>query len=161
MIERVVDWTGRTLAWFVLAMVAVMVVVVIARHGFDAGWIALQESATWLHGLVVMLGLAYTLQHDAHVRVDVLYRRFGERTRAWVDLVGCVVLLLPLCGFIAWSSWPYVVESWRLGEDSREAGGLPALYLLKTSIPTAAVLLAAQGAAVALAAYRRIRRRAG
>lgn len=157
MIGRFIEWTGRTLAWAVLAMVVLMLVVVVARHGFDAGWIALQESVTWLHGLVVMLGLAYTLQHDAHVRVDVLYRHAAPRTRAWVDLIGCVFLLLPLCGFIVWSSWPYVLDSWRLGEASREAGGLPGLYLLKTAIPAAAALLALRGILLATAAIKSIR----
>ena len=156
MIERIGELTGRVLAWLTLAMVAVTVVIVAARYLFDAGWIALQESVTWMHGLVLMLGLAYTLKHDAHVRVDVFYRRFGVRGRAWVDLVGVVVLLLPLCGFIVWSSWGYVADAWAIGERSREAGGLPGLYLLKTAIPLAGLLLAAQGLAMAAAAFKTI-----
>ena len=158
MIERLSEATGRTLAWLTLAMVIVVVVVVVARYLFDAGWIALQETATWLHGLVLMLGLAYTLKHDAHVRVDVFYRRFSARGRAWVDLVGVAVLLLPLCVFIVWSSWGYVADSWAIGERSREAGGLPGLYLLKTAIPLAALLLALQGLSMARAAVRVLRR---
>ncbi|MEX1273923.1 MAG: TRAP transporter small permease subunit [Gammaproteobacteria bacterium] len=158
MIARSIEWVGRTLAWLMLAMVIVTVVVVIARYLFDAGWIALQESVTWLHGVALMLGLAYTLKHDAHVRVDVLYRRFGERGRAWVDLVGTVVLLLPLCAYVAWSSWDYVAASWSVGERSREAGGLPGLFLLKTAIPVAAALLALQGITMAAAALRVLRR---
>src|SRR5690606_24620710 len=92
LIERVSEWAGRALAWLTLAMVLVTVVIVVGRYAFDANSIALQESVVWLHGLVLMLGLAYTLRHDAHVRVDVLYRRFGDRGRAWVDLVGTVAL---------------------------------------------------------------------
>lgn len=157
MIDRLSEWTGRAVAWLMLAMVIVTVVVVGARYLFDAGWISLQESVTWMHGIALMLGLAYTLKHDAHVRVDVFYRRFGERGRAWIDLVGAVVLLLPLCVFIAWSSWDYVAASWAVGESSREAGGLPGLFLLKTAIPVAAALLALQGVAMALAAVRVIR----
>ena len=153
MIERVSEWSGRTLAWLTLAMVIVTVVVVVARYSFDAGWIALQESVTWMHGLVLMLGLAYTLKHDAHVRVDVFYRRFGERGRAWVDLVGAIVLLLPFASYIAWSSWDYVAASWAVGERSREAGGLPGLFLLKTAIPVAAALLFLQGVALAIRAW--------
>lgn len=157
MIERVSEWSGRALAWLTLAMVIVTVFVVGARYLFDAGWIALQESVTWMHGIVLMLGLAYTLKHDAHVRVDVFYRRFGERGRAWVDLVGAIVLLLPLCAYIAWSSWDYVAASWAVGERSREAGGLPGLFLLKTIIPVAAALLALQGVAMAANAWRILR----
>lgn len=159
MIDRLSEWTGRALAWLTLAMVVVTVIVVVARYLFDAGWIALQESVTWMHGVVLMLGLAYTLKHDAHVRVDVFYRRFSARSRAWVDLVGAVLLLLPLCAFIAWSSWDYVAASWAVGESSREAGGLPGLFLLKTAIPIAAALLALQGLAMVFGAWKTLRAR--
>ena len=119
MIEPVSERTGGALAWLTLAMVAATAVIVVARYAFDAGWIALQESVTWMHGLVLMLGLAYTLKHDAHVRVDVFYRRFSARGRAWVDLVGVAALLLPLCAFVVWASWGYVADAWAIGERSR------------------------------------------
>lgn len=157
MIERLSEWTGRALAWLTLAMVLAVVFAVIARYLFDASWIAVQEAVVWMHGFVLMLGLAYTLKHDAHVRVDVFYRLIGPRGRAWIDLVGTVVLLLPLCAFIAWSSWGYVTDAWVLGERSREAGGLPALYALKAAIPLAALLVALQGIAMARAAWRALR----
>lgn len=133
------------LSWLTLLMVAITFVVVVLRYGFGMGWIALQESVLWMHGLALMLGSAYTLRHEAHVRVDVFYRLFDTRTRALVDLLGTLLLLFPVCAFILWSSWGYVADSWALGESSREAGGLPALYLLKTVIPLAAVLLAIEG----------------
>lgn len=159
MIDRISEWAGRALAWLTLAMVVVTVVIVTGRYLFDTNSIALQESVVWMHGLVLMLGLGYTLKHDAHVRVDVFQRHFGDRGRAWTDLVGTVVLLLPFCTFIIWSSWGFVADAWALGERSREAGGLPGLYLLKTAIPVAAALLAAQGIAVAARAVRAIRAR--
>lgn len=156
-LERLTEWSGRALAWLMLAMVVVTFVVVVARYAFDAGWIALQESVTWMHGLALMLGLAYTLEHDAHVRVDVVYRRLGPRPRAWIDLAGTALLLWPLCGFIMWSSWYYVGEAWAIGEGSREAGGLRGLYLLKTVIPVAAALLGLQGCVVAGRSVRTLR----
>ena len=159
MIDRLSEWAGRALAWLTLAMVIVTVVIVAGRYALDENSIALQESVVWLHGLVLMLGLGYTLKHDAHVRVDVFYRRLGERGRAVVDLAGTALLLLPLCAFIFWSSWGFVVDAWALGERSREAGGLPALYLLKTAIPIAAVLLALQGVRMAVVAVRTIVKR--
>jgi TRAP-type mannitol/chloroaromatic compound transport system permease small subunit len=149
-LDGLAEWSGRALAWLTLAMVVVTFAVVVLRRGFGIGWIAVQEAVLWMHGIAFMLGLAYTLKHDAHVRVDVFYRRFGERGRAWVDL-GCTLLFLaPLCLFILWSSWSYVVDAWAIRERSREAGGLPGLYLLKTVIPLAAVLLALQGRALVM-----------
>ncbi|MEA3412678.1 MAG: TRAP transporter small permease subunit [Pseudomonadota bacterium] len=141
-------WIGPAIAWFTLATVVVTFLVVVLRYGFDLGWIAMQESVTYLHATVFMVGAAYTLQRDAHVRVDIFYRKFGPRGRAWVDLLGTVLFLFPLCVFLIWSSWDYVRVSWLLQEGSREAGGLPGVYLLKTLIPLMSVLLIVQGLAI-------------
>jgi TRAP-type mannitol/chloroaromatic compound transport system permease small subunit len=105
----------------------------------------MQESLTWMHAVVFMLGAAYTLKHDEQVRVDVIYRRLSVRRRAIIDLAGVVLFLLPLCGYIFYESLPYLLSSWSVGERSREASGLPALYLLKAIIPIMATLLIVQG----------------
>lgn len=159
-LEAISEWSGRLLAWLLLLMVLVTFAVVVLRYGFQLGWIAMQESVLWMHGMVLMLGSAYTLRHEAHVRVDVFYRGFAPRTRAWVDLAGTVFLLLPVCGFVLWSGWGYAADSWALGESSREAGGLPALYLLKTVIPLAAILLALEGITLAATSFIALRRSA-
>jgi len=156
-IDAVSEWTGRAVSWLTLAMVVATVVVVILRYAAGVGLIWLQESVGWMHALVFMLGAAYTLKADEHVRVDVFYRGMSERRRAIVDLAGTVLFLLPLCAFLVVESWPYVASSWRIGERSREAGGLPMLYLLKTLIPLMAVLLALQGVAGGLRALLRLR----
>lgn len=158
-LEGLSELTGRAIAWLTLAMALVGVVVVVLRYAFDAGWIWMQESVTWMHALVFMLGAAYTLRHDEHVRVDVIYRRLSARRRAAIDLAGTLLFLLPLCGYLIYESLPYVSGSWRVAERSREAGGLPGLYLLKTVIPVMAVLLALQGVATALRAVETLRRR--
>lgn len=137
--------TGPAISWLTLAMVLVTFSVVVLRYGFDLGWIAMQESVTYLHATVFMIGAAYTLQRDGHVRVDIFYRRLGKTGRAWVDLLGALLFLIPLCVFLIWSSWDYVGVSWQLREGSREAGGLPGVYLLKTLIPAMSVLLILQG----------------
>lgn len=155
-LQAISEWSGRLLSWLTLLMVVVTFVVVVLRYGFDMGWIALQESVLWMHGLVLMLGAAYTLRHEAHVRVDVFYRLFDPRRQALVDLLGTLLLLFPVCGFILWTSWGYVADSWSLGESSREAGGLPALYLLKTVIPVAAVLLTIEGVTLAVRSWQTI-----
>lgn len=149
-LDRFSEWTGRLVAWLTLGMVIVTFAVVVLRYLFDIGWIALQESITYMHALVFMLGAAYTLRHDGHVRVDIFYQRFGLRGRAWVDLLGTLLLLLPVTLFIAWSSWDYVGNAWALQEGSPEAGGLPGVYLLKTAIPLMALLLTLQGLSLVL-----------
>lgn len=150
--------TGQAIAWLTLALGLAGTAVVVLRYAFDSGWIWMQESLIWMHALTFMLGAAYTLEADEHVRVDVFYRDRSPRAKAVVDLLGTLLFLLPLCGFLLWASFPYVGGAWRIAERSREAGGLPALYLLKTAIPAMAVLLALQGVSGALRCVVTLRR---
>lgn len=149
-IDGISEWTGRAVAWLTFVMVLVTFVVVILRYAFDLGWIWLQESVLWMHALVLLIGAAYTLKYDEHVRVDVFYQRMSVRQKAWVNLLGTLLLLFPTVGFIFFSAWDFVAESVRIGERSREAGGLPAIYLLKSSILVMAALVFLQGLALAL-----------
>ena len=146
-LEAVNEWVGRLVSWLSLAMVLVTFAVVVLRYLFDVGWIAMQESVTYMHAVLFMAGAAYTLRHQGHVRVDIFYRRFTERTRAWVDLFGALFLLLPVCVFIFVESWEYVAQSWQIREGSREAGGIEGVYLLKGMILVMSALLVAQGLA--------------
>lgn len=155
--DAVAEWAGRAVSWLTLAMVLATVAVVVMRYAFGQGLIWLQESVNWMHALVFMLGAAYTLKADEHVRVDVFYREMGERGRALVNLAGTLLFLLPLCIYLVVESWDYVGVSWRIAERSREAGGLPMLYLLKSVIPLMAVLLALQGIADGLRALLKLR----
>jgi len=149
-IDRINDVIGRGIAWLTLVMVLVTFLIVVLRYAFSIGWIAMQESVVYLHALVFMLGAAYTLKQNAHVRVDIFYNKLGDRARAWIDLAGVLLLLAPFCLFIIVISWNYVSLSWSLLEGSRDAGGLPAVFLLKTAIPVMAGLLMLQGIAQAL-----------
>jgi TRAP-type mannitol/chloroaromatic compound transport system permease small subunit len=117
----------------------------VLRYGFDSGSIALQESVTYMHAMLFMLGAAYTLRQNGHVRVDIFYQRFSRRGRAWVDLLGTLVLLIPVCLFILSSSFDYVADAWSVKEGSREAGGLPYVYWLKSVILLMPLLLLLQG----------------
>ncbi len=153
-IDAFSDALGRAVAWGTLLMVIITFVVVVLRYVFDMGWIAMQESVTYLHATVFMLGAAYTLRHGGHVRVDILYQRFGPRGKAWVNLLGTLLLLLPMMGFVLWSSWDYVIESWKVLEGSREAGGLPGVFLLKTLILLMPLTLILQGISLALKSLR-------
>jgi len=148
-IDRLNELVGRGVAWLTLAMVLVTFLVVILRYVFSFGWVWMQESYVWLHGIVFMLGAGYTLLHNGHVRVDIFYRPASERHKAWVDLFGVCVLLLPLLVVTLIFSWEYVIKSWEGLEESREAGGLPGLYLLKSVIWCFCVLVALQALSLA------------
>jgi TRAP-type mannitol/chloroaromatic compound transport system permease small subunit len=149
-LDRFAEITGRIISWLTLAMVLITFSVVVLRYLFNTGSIALQESITYLHACVFMLGAAWTLKEDGHVRVDIFYSRQSLRTRAWINLAGTLLLLFPVCGFILFSSLDYVALSWSVREGSQEAGGLNAVYLLKTTMPVMAVLLMLQGCAILL-----------
>jgi TRAP-type mannitol/chloroaromatic compound transport system permease small subunit len=149
-LDRVAELTGRSIAWLTLGMVLITFAVVVLRYGLQLGSIALQESVTYLHAVVFMLGAAYTLKHDSHVRVDIFYQKASPRTRAWTNLLGTLLLLFPTCGFIFASSLDYVASSWSIQEGSRETGGLDGVFLLKTVIPLMAVLLMLQGCSLVL-----------
>jgi len=157
-IERFIDWSGRAVSWLTLLMVIVTFIVVVLRYVFDIGWIALQESITYMHALVFLVGAAWAMQQQAHVRVDIFYSRFSEKTRAWIDMTGSLVLLLPVMVFIAWISWEYVANSWGVLEGSREAGGLPAVFLLKSLILVLAVMLILQALVQIVRSAQAIRR---
>ena len=144
------ELTGSAISWLSLAMVLVTFVIVVLRYAFDLGWIWLQESVTYMHAALFLVGAAYTLKHGGHVRVDIFYRRCSPRTRAWIDLGGSLLLLLPMCLFIFIVSWDYVAQSWALYEGSREAGGLDGVFLLKSLILVMAGLLLLQGVAIAI-----------
>jgi TRAP-type mannitol/chloroaromatic compound transport system permease small subunit len=149
-IDLFTDRSGRLLAWLVLAMALLTTVIVIQRYGFNIGSIAAQEAVVYMHGCLFMLGAAYALKTESHVRVDIFYRNFSPRTRAWVNSLGSIVFLLPLCVFIGFASWNYVSESWLVRETSPEPGGIPAVFLLKSLIPLMAVNLFLQGLAETL-----------
>ena len=149
-IDIFTDWSGRMLAWLVLAMALLTTVVVVMRYGFNEGSITAQEAVTYMHGCLFMLGAAYALKSEAHVRVDIFYRNFSPRAKAWVNCLGGIVFLMPLCAFIGFSSWNYVTESWLIRETSPEAGGIPAVFLLKSVIPLMALNLFLQGLAETL-----------
>ena len=161
MLDRLSTVLGRAASWLTLFMVLVTFVVVVMRYAFDAGFIWIQESVVWMHAVVFMLGAAYTLHDEEHVRVDVFYRNMSPQRRAWVDLVGVVVFLFPVCLFLAVNSWDFVLQSWRIGESSREPGGLPYPFLpmLKSALLLMPLTVALQGLSLALKSLRTLRSR--
>ena len=149
-IDSYTDRSGRVLAWLGLAMALLTALIVVMRYGFNLNSIFAQEAVIYMHGSLFMLGAAYALKSGAHVRVDIFYRSFSPRGQAWVNSLGSIVFLMPLCLFILISSWDYVAESWAVRETSPEPGGIPAVFLLKTLIPLLALNLFLQGLAETL-----------
>lgn len=156
-LERMVGLIGRAVAWLTLVMVLLTFGVVVMRYGFSVGWIWLQESVTYLHAAVFMLAAAWTLQDDGHVRVDIFYRDLPASRKAIVDLSGTVLFVVPVCIFLFTVGWEYVAGSWKLMEKSREAGGLPLVYLLKSLILLMPALLLCQAVPGAARALRTLR----
>ncbi|MCC2617905.1 TRAP transporter small permease subunit [Aestuariibacter halophilus] len=140
-------WLGRMVSVFSVLMVVLTFAIVVLRYGFNLGWIALQESVMYLHASLFLLACSYALQKNEHVRVDIFYRGFSGRRKAWVDLLGAVLLLMPVSVFIFVMCWDYVMTSWQMMERSGEAGGLPLVYALKSLLLLFATSLCLQGVA--------------
>ncbi len=151
-IDAVIDAIGRAVSWFSAAIVVLMVTIVVLRYGFDLGSVAVQEAVLYLHGAVFLLGAAWALKMNAHVRVDIFHQRWSPRAQAIAELIGTLLFLLPFCGLLVWLAWDYAASSWSIREASREPGGLPYVYVQKSLIPAAGVLLGVQGIAQALRA---------
>lgn len=153
-IDRMNEWVGRLVYWLTLFMVLIGAYNALVRYlgrftGVGLSSNTYIELQWYMFSLVFLLGAAYTLRHDAHVRVDVLYARLSERGRAWINLLGTVLFLIPFCLLVLWTSWPSVYNSWAVLEVSPDPGGLPR-YPIKTAIPVAFVLLMLQGVALAI-----------
>lgn len=151
-IDRISEWTGRIVIWLTLAMVVAGAYNAVVRYldrftGLGLSSNTYIELQWYLFSLVFLLGGAYALRHDAHVRVDVVYGRLSARGRAWVDALGAAFLLIPFCVLMLIVAWPSVANSWALREVSPDPGGLPR-YPIKTAIPVAFTLLLLQGGAM-------------
>ena len=139
--DSINQYTGYICAFLVVLMTVNVFVVVFLRYLFGISFIWLQETYVWMHAYIFMAGAGFTYLNDAHVRIDIIYRSSSKVYKAIVDLVGNIFLLMPFL-YIIWSySFPFVYKSFQINEVSREAGGLPMLFLLKAAILIFAFLL--------------------
>ena len=143
-LDNISLYTGKLTGWLILLMVFLSCLIVLLRYGFAIGSIALQELLLYCHGTVFMLGAAYTLQQDEHVRVDIFYQHFSPRQKAWVNAIGTLVLLIPFCLFLLIASAWFFHAAWLMQESSSEPGGLAFVYLFKGVMPLALFLLLLQ-----------------
>jgi len=144
---------GNLIAWTAFLMVLIQFGIVVLRYVFAFSNTALSESIWYLHGLLFMIGAGYTLLHDGHVRVDVIYREASQRYKAWVDLLGATLFIIPLCVLTVWLSWGYVINAWIVLEGSTELAGLPLIFLYKTVIWVFAALVGVQALSMAIKAF--------
>lgn len=152
-IEAFSEWSGRATSWLVLLLALIIGYDVGMRYLFQAGSVALQELEWHLFALIFLFGAAYTLKYNEHVRVDVLYqspRLMNPRRRAWVDLLGTLLFLIPFCLLVITGSFPFVEGAWNTNEGSPDPGGLPARWLLKAAIPVGFTMLLLQGVAMVI-----------
>ena len=149
-IDIINDRLGRAIAWLTLFMVLVQFAVVLMRYVFGLSSIYMQESIVYMHAIIFLTATGYTLLHDGHVRVDIFYGSATQRTRAWVNLIGVCVLLLPIAVTTLLTSANYVMQSWQVHEGSPEGSGLPLIFALKTFIWVFAGVLILQGISLAI-----------
>ena len=159
--SRAINQINVTLAsvirWFSLIMVLTTMIIVLLRYVFETGAIALQELVMYLHGFMFLLGIPYGVHKQTHVRVDMIYNRLSHQGKRLVDLAGHILFLLPTALFIFWVSLPYVQSSWQVLEGSAEVGGLPFIYILKTTLPVFAALLVLQALSEIVQSFQQLR----
>ncbi len=149
-IDRFNQALGSVVAWLTLIMVLEQFAIVLMRYVFGVGYIYMQESIVYMHGMLFLLGAGFTLLHNGHVRVDLIYREAPVRQKALTDLLGSLLLLIPVMILIFWTAYPYVQISWSVFEGSKETSGIPGIYLLKTTILVFAGIMVLQGISMAI-----------
>lgn len=145
-IDGLSEAVGGAVKWLVLAATLISALNASLRYGFDLSSNAWLELQWYLFALIFLLGASYTLKHNGHVRIDVVYGRLSVRAQAWIDLFGGVLFLLPVAGLMAWFSWGVFAESWAIQETSPDAGGL-LRWPIKLALPLGFGLLFLQGLA--------------
>ncbi|MCP5179300.1 MAG: TRAP transporter small permease subunit [Pseudomonadales bacterium] len=132
---------GEVLSWIWLLLLLTIVVNVVLRYAFSEGRIELEELQWHLYSIGFLVGMSYAYQADAHVRVDVLHERMSPRLRAWVELYGILLLLIPFITLLVIYGIPFVISSWNLSEVSSSPGGLPMRWAIKAALPCGFILL--------------------
>ena len=145
-IDAVNGWFGTLATWLVLFACLISTGNAISRYVFNNSSNAWLEVQWYMFAAMVFLGAPYVLKVNEHVRVDVIYSALSERGRIWIDIIGTVLFLLPFCALLLYFTWPWFLDSWRIGEMSSNAGGL-VRWPVKLMLPLGFALLALQGIA--------------
>ena len=149
-IDALNQWVGRGVAWVTLGLVLVVFVDVVMRYLFNVSFVFTQELEWHLFGFIFLIGAGYTLLHDGHVRVDIIYQRLGLKGRAWINLMGVIFFLIPGCIMVISTSWKFAVNAFMMMEGSPDPGGIPLRFIIKGCIPVGFTLLLLQGFSMGL-----------
>ncbi len=149
-IDRFIDWTGLFTAWLCLVLVLMIAAEVILRYTMSVGAVWAQEMEWHLLAVIALWGISYTQKEDAHVRVDILYQYFSERTKDWIEFLTALFVMVPISFYVAWLSWGFMIHSYDMGEISPDPGGLEYRFLLKSFVLTGFLLLGIQSIAATL-----------
>jgi TRAP-type mannitol/chloroaromatic compound transport system permease small subunit len=155
-VDTLNEWVGRGVAWVTALLVVVIFVDVVMRYTFNTSFVFTQELEWHLFGFIFLIGAGYTLLHDGHVRVDIIYQRIGFKGRAWINLVGVLIFLIPGCLMVISTSWRFTVTSFAMLEGSPDPGGIPFRFIVKGFIPVGFVLLLLQGISLGIHSFLQI-----
>jgi TRAP-type mannitol/chloroaromatic compound transport system permease small subunit len=136
---------GSGIAWLTLVLVLVVCFDVITRYVFKASSVGVQELEWHIFAVIFLMGAAYTLKHEKHVRVDIIFSRLSDRRKAVINILGTILFLIPFSLLIIFSSLEFVWNSFLIGESSPDPGGLPARFILKAVLPLSFLFILLQG----------------
>jgi TRAP-type mannitol/chloroaromatic compound transport system permease small subunit len=149
-IDAIQDAIGRGVSWLMFLLVTVVFSDVTFRYAFNRSWVFVQELEWHLFGAIFLLAAGYTMLHNEHVRVDVIYSKLPPRRQAWIDFVLMFVFYFPACLLIMYTTWPFVQMAYVVNEGSPDPGGIPARWVLKSVIIVGFALLFVQGISQAI-----------
>lgn len=144
--DSISTWVGKTVAWLIVALMLLVVIEVFKRYALNAPTAWVFDASNMMYGTLFMLGGAYTLSQDGHVRGDFFYGSAQPRTQAWLDVVLYIVFFIPGVIALTWAGWNYAADSWAIHEQTFNADPLP-LYPFKSVIPFAGLIVLMQGLA--------------
>jgi TRAP-type mannitol/chloroaromatic compound transport system permease small subunit len=149
-IDRSNELIGRVVSWVSLLLVVVVFIDVVMRYAFRISFVFTQELEWHLFAFIFLIGAGYTLLHDGHVRVDIIYQRLGVKGRAWINLLGVLFFLIPGCLLVIITSWKFVGNSFSMLEGSPDPGGIPFRFIIKGTMTVGYILLLLQGLSMGL-----------
>ncbi len=144
-IDAFTEYFGKIISWLSTFMVIVVCYDVASRYIFNKSLVAVQELEWHLFGFLFLLGAAYTLKNNRHVRVDVFYDNMNEKKKAFIDFFGTLIFLIPFSLLVIYSSKNFVIFSYNFHEGSPNPGGLPYRFILKAAIPVGFIMVVMQG----------------
>jgi len=147
------QWVGNFIAWVAALLVCVVFIDVCMRYLFNTSFVFTQELEWHLFGFIFLIGAGYTLLHDGHVRVDIIYQRVSSKTKAWINLIGVIFFLIPGCFLVIQTSAKFAINSWNIMEGSPDPGGIPLRFIIKGAIPVGFTLMLLQGIALGLESF--------